>query len=108
MADTLALHFVAHAGTATPGAIGVFTGLTSGSVTTMLDRLEGAGLVVRKRSRKDRRVVVVNLRPGVQQRLAGMMLEAHAEAGKMFHEWTVEKIEVLVRLLEHLNLERQR
>ena len=105
MADTLALHFVAHTGNVTPGEIGTLTGLTSGSVTSMLDRLEEAGYVIRKRSAKDRRVVLVSLRPGVHQKLAAMMLEAHQEVRKLFEGWSVSQVEALVGLLEKLHLE---
>jgi DNA-binding MarR family transcriptional regulator len=107
MADMLALHFIAHAVHVTPGQIGSFTGLTSGSVTTMVDRLEHAGYIHRNRSRDDRRVVVVSLRPGVHQTLAHLMLDAHQEVGKMFDEWSLAQIETLVGLLEGLKLVRQ-
>jgi DNA-binding MarR family transcriptional regulator len=102
MADTLALHFIAHGGSVTPSDVGSFTGLTSGAVTTMLDRLETAGHIRRKRSAQDRRVVLVSLRPGTQQTLAGFMMAAHEEVGKIFSDWSVADVEALVRLLERL------
>ena len=100
--DALALQFMAHAGDTTPRDIASFTGLTSGSVSIMLDRLEAAGFVTRKRDSKDRRVVTVKLVPGARQRLIGIMLEAHKEVGKMFDRWKVEEIEQLVGLLERM------
>jgi DNA-binding MarR family transcriptional regulator len=104
MADVLALQFVAHAENATPGGIGSFTGLTSGSVTTMLDRLEQAGFVKRERASADRRSVVVRMVPGARQKLASLMIEAHIEVGKMFDGWEAADVESLVALLERLNL----
>jgi DNA-binding MarR family transcriptional regulator len=45
----------------TAGDLAVATGLTTGAVTAIIDRLERAGLVCRKRDRKDRRKVFVEL-----------------------------------------------
>lgn len=44
-------------GPATPGEVGMATGLTSGSVTALIDRLETAGFVERRRSAADRRSI---------------------------------------------------
>lgn len=101
-ADAFALQFIAHAGDTTPGDIAAFTGLTSGSVTTLLDRLEAAGFVTRSRSTKDRRVVTVQLVPGARQRVMAMMLEAHQGVGRMFDGWKVGEVEQLVALLERM------
>ncbi|MEK6986212.1 MAG: MarR family transcriptional regulator [Candidatus Thermoplasmatota archaeon] len=100
--DAFALQFMAHAGDTTPRDIVAFTGLTSGSVSIMLDRLEAAGFVTRKRNSKDRRVVTVQLVPGARQRLIGIMLEAHKGVGKVFNDWKLQEIEQLVGLLERM------
>lgn len=44
---------------ATPGEIAAHTRLTSGSVTALVDRLEGCGMVERCRSSADRRSVAI-------------------------------------------------
>jgi DNA-binding MarR family transcriptional regulator len=49
------------AGQLTPSEIAVQTGLTSGAVTAMLDRLERVGLVQRRPDPSDRRRVLVQL-----------------------------------------------
>lgn len=46
-------------GPVTPGDIACHTRLTSGSVTALLDRLESAGYVERRRSESDRRSIEV-------------------------------------------------
>jgi DNA-binding Lrp family transcriptional regulator len=48
------------------GAIAEHTGLTTGAVTGLVDRLENAGYVYRERDPRDRRKVVVRLRPNAQ------------------------------------------
>jgi DNA-binding MarR family transcriptional regulator len=44
--------------------------LTTGAVTFILDRLEEAGMVIRRRDTEDRRRVWVEIVPDAQQRLA--------------------------------------
>jgi DNA-binding MarR family transcriptional regulator len=46
-------------GSLTPGRLAALTGLTTGSVTGVIDRLERAGHVVRERDAADRRKVLV-------------------------------------------------
>jgi DNA-binding MarR family transcriptional regulator len=50
-------------GPVTAGTIGEHTGLTTGAVTGLMDRLEKAGYVRRERDPSDRRKVVVHLLP---------------------------------------------
>ncbi|MEU4084831.1 MarR family winged helix-turn-helix transcriptional regulator [Streptomyces aureus] len=47
----------------TPGRLGRYLGLTSGSVTACLDRLEKAGHIRRVRDKADRRVVQLHYEP---------------------------------------------
>ena len=47
--------------------IGMRTGLASSTLTSMLDRMESAGLVKRSRSREDRRVVRIFLGPKAKE-----------------------------------------
>jgi DNA-binding MarR family transcriptional regulator len=51
----------------TPGEIAVQTGLTSGAVTAMLDRLQRVGLVQRRPDPSDRRRVIVELTDKARQ-----------------------------------------
>jgi DNA-binding MarR family transcriptional regulator len=53
-------------GPVTAGAIAEHTGLTTGAVTGLVDRLETAGYVQRARDPHDRRKVVVQLLPNEQ------------------------------------------
>jgi DNA-binding MarR family transcriptional regulator len=53
-------------GPVTAGTIGEHTGLTTGAVTGLLDRLEKAGYVQRARDPRDRRKVMAQLLPNEQ------------------------------------------
>src|ERR1700691_4728406 len=50
-------------GPVTPGRLAECTGLTTGGVTVMLDRLEKAGMVKREPNPNDRRSVFVRVNP---------------------------------------------
>ncbi len=104
MADTMALHYVAHAGPVTAGDLARFTGLTTGAVTSMVDRLEDAGYLERHRAKNDRRVVQLRLKPGAGQKLMVSMMAAHTEVGGLFDDLSTTEVEGLVAMLERLNV----
>ena len=62
--DLECLDIVALREDVTAGELALATGLTTGAVTGVLDRLEQAGFVQRERDAKDRRKVRVRLLPG--------------------------------------------
>ena len=62
--DLNCLNIVALTGSATAGELARATGLSTASITGVLDRLEEGGFVRRERDPKDRRRVIVNLNAG--------------------------------------------
>src|SRR6478609_1163279 len=62
--DLNCLNIVAVTGPMTAGELARATGLTTASITGVLDRLEEGGFVRRERDPKDRRRVNVKLNPG--------------------------------------------
>jgi DNA-binding transcriptional ArsR family regulator len=69
--DLNCLNIVALTGPMTAGELARQTGLTTASITGVLDRLEEGGFVRRERDPKDRRRVIVNLNPGPALREIG-------------------------------------
>ncbi|MDQ6601807.1 MAG: MarR family transcriptional regulator [Chloroflexota bacterium] len=63
-ADVQVIDILDAGGPTTAGRLAAFTGLTTGAITQMLDRLEAAGLVHRERDPADGRRVVVRLAGG--------------------------------------------
>jgi DNA-binding MarR family transcriptional regulator len=57
--DHKCLNFLIKSGPVTAGTLGELTGLTTGAVTGIIDRLEQAGFVVREKDPLDRRRVLV-------------------------------------------------
>jgi DNA-binding MarR family transcriptional regulator len=57
--DLRCLYHLNHRGASTPSEIAAATGLTSGAVTALLDRLERQGLIGRRQDCSDRRSVTI-------------------------------------------------
>ena len=57
--DSRVLSHLQEAGRVTAGELAAFTGLTTGAITGMIDRLERAGVVRREADPQDRRKVIV-------------------------------------------------
>ncbi len=78
--DLRCLDVLMQAGTATPGQLGATLGLTTGSVTAMLDRLARLGYLTRAADPADRRKVVVEP-TALAQRKAGELYGPLATEG---------------------------
>jgi DNA-binding MarR family transcriptional regulator len=68
--DLECLDIVMMRGPVTPSALAAGTGLTSGAITAVIDRLERAGFVRRERDADDRRQVLVTATPAVAKVVA--------------------------------------
>lgn len=76
--DLECLDIILLCGRTTPGDLAKATGLTTGAMTGVLDRLEKAGFVQRKRDAADRRKVWITALPAAEQEI-GPMFRALAE-----------------------------
>ncbi|HVU54646.1 MAG TPA: MarR family transcriptional regulator [Puia sp.] len=80
--DAECLDFLMEMGPSTAGALAKATRLTTGAVTTMIDRLEKAGFVRRSTDPNDRRKVIVSVIPkrkaviGAKYRELGMAVQS--------------------------------
>lgn len=70
--DLRAISFVESNDAATPTRVGEFLGFTTGSVTTLLDRIERAGYVTRVAHPGDRRSVHLEVTPEGSALMAGV------------------------------------
>jgi len=102
-AQTLLLRFIAVKGQTSPKGIADALGLTQGTVTSALDKLEEQGLVERTRSEEDRRVVHVTLTPSADEMMGRVEARARTHLGTLFEGWSVEEIRTLEALLEKLS-----
>jgi DNA-binding MarR family transcriptional regulator len=77
------------------GALAEELGLTTGAITTLLDRLEKAGYVTRTRDTVDRRRVLVELTPLARRRIEGLYGPMGEHGREWFEPHTDEQIELL-------------
>src|SRR5215468_276883 len=68
--DLECLDIVILRGPVTAGDLAAATGLTTGAITGVVDRLERAGFARRERDAEDRRKVLVRALPAVERRIA--------------------------------------
>lgn len=83
-------------GRVTAGRIAEATGLSTGAVTTVIDRLEKAGIARRVRDDSDRRRVLVEIVPGVLEAGAEVYAEHLRVTDEMYRRYTEEQIELLL------------
>lgn len=100
--DTRCLDLIIRAGEVqlTAGNLGKATGLTTGAVTAILDRLEKAGMVWRVRDAKDRRKVFVRPNPEAMGRVAALYDEFGTAAMKLASSYRTRDLQVICDFLE--------
>ncbi len=97
------MHLLALHGTMTPSELGRESGLTSGTVTGVLDRLEELGFVKRQRHPSDRRKVVVVLDEArVNAELAPYFASQAALLAAVIARFEAAELEVIADFLEAL------
>jgi DNA-binding MarR family transcriptional regulator len=83
----------------TAGQLAELTGLTTGAVTGLLDRLENAGYVRRERDPADRRRVIVQLVPEEMARIQPMFDGMIADMVAMHRDYSDDELAVIVEML---------
>lgn len=89
-------------GSLTAGEIGERLGLTSGSVTALVNRLEKAGFVVKNRSTTDARQVEVSLKPSFYQHAETIYGKLGKSLSTQFQEMSAEELERATAVIERL------
>jgi DNA-binding MarR family transcriptional regulator len=104
--DMECLSLLSLKGISSPTELARYTGLTTGSTTAMLDRLEEAELISRKPNPSDRRGVLIEINHSSTQKIAGMFagaLRLQAELISSYSDKELETIaDFLTRFVENL------
>lgn len=93
--DSECLSLLSIKGISTPTELARYTGLTTGSTTAMLDRLEKAGFIRRKPNPADRRGVLIEITENWQETAGPMVAgvqQAHADLLARYSEQELETI----------------
>ena len=100
--DSRVLSYLGDVGSATAGELAEFTGLTTGAVTKIIDRLEHAGLLRRDRDPHDRRkVIVVHLPESSGQReLERLMAPFGRAVGEQLGRYSDAELELIAEFAE--------
>lgn len=90
-------------GPMTPGALGQCSGLSSGGVTVVLDRLEKAGYIRRSSNPADRRSVLVALARARQKRVTANYDSVQKQFEAVLHGFSREELEIVLRFFSAAN-----
>jgi DNA-binding MarR family transcriptional regulator len=93
--DVRCLDLIGRLGPMTAGRLAEESGLTTGAVTFILDRLEEGGMVTRRRDTEDRRRVWVEIVPEARQRLARMQQPIAEEMREVAQRFKTEELAVV-------------
>jgi DNA-binding MarR family transcriptional regulator len=93
--DMRCLDLLDRTGPMTAGQLADETGLTTGAVTFLLDRLEEAGMVARRRDTDDRRRVWVELIPSAHKRMVRMQQPIVEEMRAVAQRFKAEELAIV-------------
>lgn len=100
--DHKALDLVARQGPLSAGSLAELTGLTTGAVTGIVDRLERAGFVRRVRDEGDRRVVRIEAVPERRTEIDRLVTPMRTAMAEMQKEFTGAELESIARHLRRV------
>jgi DNA-binding MarR family transcriptional regulator len=98
--DHKALDFVMRHGPLTAGQIAEYTGLTTGAVTGVIDRLEKAGMARRHADPNDRRRVVIEAVPEAVKKLEPLFAFLTQSMQELASQYSDEDLELICTFAE--------
>lgn len=99
--DARCLDILDRLGTISAGRLAEESGLTTGAVTAMIDRLEAAGYVRRVPDEDDRRRVLVDLTPRARRAGRALYEPLALRWARFSKRLTIEQIELLLEFVRH-------
>ncbi|HUZ17268.1 MAG TPA: MarR family transcriptional regulator [Spirochaetia bacterium] len=105
--DIGCINFLFIKGASTPTELAGYTGLTSGSTTAMLDRLERARLIVRRPNPNDRRGLMVEVDERSRELIGPMVAGAQKVQRELLDSYSEKELstiaDFLLRFAENVN-----
>jgi DNA-binding MarR family transcriptional regulator len=97
--DLECLDFLVIEGRVTAGRLAELTGLTTGAITGVIDRMEKAGLVRRERDEEDRRKVYVAIVPEAMARVGRFYEPLQKAVTRDWEGYTDAELKLLLRFM---------
>jgi len=94
-------------GPVTPGRLAECTGLTTGGVTVMLDRLEKAGIVKREPNPNDRRSVLDRVNPKKLRKINALYGGINKQLEAFFSEFPEAELRAVAHFFSRMNAIRR-
>ena len=98
--DLRCLRLAGEAVEPTAGHLAKITGLTTGTITGLLDRLERARFIRRERDPEDRRKVIVKVLPSGVQKVERIMAPLSEDMNKALGDFTEDELRAVVKFFE--------
>jgi DNA-binding MarR family transcriptional regulator len=102
--DNECLDFLILKGSLTAGQLSQLTGLSTGAVTAMIDRLESAGFVWRERDQNDRRrVIVIPNREKIDVEIVPYTMSMGTATEAICAQFSEEELETILKFITQAN-----
>jgi len=101
--DLECLDFIVMRGPLTAGELAAATGLTTGAITGVIDRLEQAGFARRERDADDRRKVLVRFQPGAEKRIFPLFKPMERATAAVLQRYSDKELAFLLEFLNRLS-----
>ncbi len=98
--DHKCLDFVLREGSVTAGQLSRLTGLTTGAITGVIDRLEKAGFARRQPDPHDRRKVIIVARPERLHEIGRLFESLGRNMGRVMSHYSPREAEVIVDFMQ--------
>lgn len=103
LTDMQSINLLELLGAVTPGRLAECTGLTSGGVTVMLDRLEKAGFVRRAPNPQDRRSVLIEVNPRKLKQIHTQYAAINRQLDAFLSEMPETELKTVVKFFSRAN-----
>jgi DNA-binding MarR family transcriptional regulator len=100
LSDMLCLGILSGAGPMTAGQLATMIGLSTGSVTGLVDRLERLDLVRRERDIEDRRRIVLHLNTGRAEEIGQAFVPMLKSGWQHLEQFTDDELDVIFRYID--------
>lgn len=100
--EVTCLNFLLAHKTGTPKEIADITGLTTGSTTTMIDRLERGGFIARQPHPTDRRSIIVIVTSEAQQKMAELATATQTDQKELLAQFSDHELTIIASFLTKL------